>query len=70
MAKLSSEELEELVRYGDRIFYAAMGEGFSSKEAREMSEKAIAKKRKEMMKAKNPSASGARIVRRRPWRVA
>ena len=48
LKKLTSSQRDELLRYTDRIFYAAIHEGFDSKSAGEMAAKAAESKAKEM----------------------
>jgi hypothetical protein len=56
--KPTAEQLEELVRYGDRMFYASLSEGFNSKEARKMADQAVSKKRKQITRH-NPAEAAA-----------
>ena len=48
LKKLTRSQRDELLRYTDRIFYAAIHEGFDSKSAGEMAAKAAESKAKEM----------------------
>jgi len=48
LSKLTAAQQDDLLRYTDRMFYAAIHEGFDSKTAREMAAKAAERKSKEM----------------------
>lgn len=48
LSKLTDTQQDELIRYTDRMFYAAIHEGFDSKSAREMAATAAERKAKEM----------------------
>lgn len=48
LKKLTSSQRDELLRYTDRMFHAAIHEGFDSKSAGEMAAKAAGCKYKEM----------------------
>ena len=49
LSKLTEGQRDELIRYTDRMFYAAIHEGFDSKSAGEMAAKAAERKAKEMV---------------------
>ena len=48
LSKITEGQRDELIRYTDRMFYAAIHEGFDSKSAREMAAKAAERKAREM----------------------
>jgi hypothetical protein len=52
LSKLTETQKDQLIRYTDRMFYAAIHEGFDSKAAREMAAMAAERKAKEMAVAK------------------
>jgi hypothetical protein len=51
MKDLTNEQRFEVVRYFDRIFYAAINEGFSVSQAQEVAGAAKVKKVKELKRA-------------------